>query len=102
MKKGIKSEDIIIFSLVIIIIFLLVLNIRLDIKLNSLRELDKLNNNSFIESLEIINKNCGSTFITQKYNNPEWYIYSQNCLENGYCKNEYIKLETCLLGRIKK
>lgn len=52
---------------------------------------------SFTDTLDLITENCGSTFLTKKYGDDTWYIFNANdCIDGGYCKSSYIKLEDCL------
>lgn len=48
------------------------------------------------ETLVEIQKNCGSTFITEHYNKYEWYIFDSSDCKGEYCKQSYHKLEDCL------
>jgi len=47
-------------------------------------------------TLDIIEKNCGSTFITKKFGSDDWYVFAKKCIRDSYCKNEYIPLADCL------
>ena len=51
---------------------------------------------NFTETLEIINDNCGSTFLTKPYGKEDFNIYKQVCNSDGYCKYEYLTIESCL------
>jgi hypothetical protein len=52
-------------------------------------------NSSFEETLELIQKNCGSTYLTKKWRDPEWYVFTKVC-RGEYCKSEYVPLQNCL------
>jgi len=51
------------------------------------------------EFLDKLEKDCGSTFLVKGRHTgygDEWTVYKDTCLEGGWCKNGYIKLEDCL------
>jgi hypothetical protein len=49
----------------------------------------------FIDNINTINENCGSTFITKKYGSDNWYIFT-TIHKDGWSKNEYVPVEDCL------
>lgn len=51
---------------------------------------------NFTETLEIINKNCGSVFFTKQYGNDNFTIYKQECKSGEHCKPGYVTIESCL------
>ena len=48
-----------------------------------------------IKQLDTIKKNCGSTFVTKRYNDSNYYIFKKS-YKDGWEKSEYILLEDCL------
>ena len=53
-------------------------------------------NASIYNYLDVINDNCGSTFVTKKLFESSWYIFAEKCNLDGYCKSSYIPIEDCL------
>ena len=45
--------------------------------------------------IDKINKDCGSTFLTKKYNETEWSVFKK-AYNDGWEKSEYILLSNCL------
>lgn len=44
--------------------------------------------------LEVIDANCGSTQLVKRDNN--WYVFSKVCIDNDYCKYDYIPIIECI------
>lgn len=81
---------IMIISLLIVVSGLTCLTFKIETS-----EKQMLNETNFTTNLDVISSNCGSTFLTKKYNDDNWYIFAQKC-KGDYCKSDYIKLEDCL------
>ena len=56
----------------------------------------KFQNNTFIQTIENINENCGSVFFTKRYNDGGWYIFKVKKHYNGWEKQEYIPYTECI------
>lgn len=89
-----KTKDRLI--LVLGIIVLLFLSISLIINTSKENNVICYNFKSLNETLNKINDNCGSTFITKEYDSNNWSVFKNNCNSEGYCKNIYIDLDNCL------
>ena len=48
------------------------------------------------ETIDLINENCGGTYLTKKYGEEDWYVFKQVCKEGHFCKYDYIKLSDCM------
>ena len=79
-------------AIIIICLLIVVSGLTFNIE-NSKKQM--LNETNFTANLDVINSNCGSTFLTKKYNDDNWYIFAQKC-KGDYCKSDYIQLEDCL------
>lgn len=55
-----------------------------------------INYDNLTQTLDKINLNCGSTIITKKYGDENYYIFTNKCIEGNFCKMDYILLEECL------
>lgn len=55
---------------------------------------------SLNETLEIIEKNCGSTFFTKDYRSEEWEIFVANVCDGKKCDSKYYKVEDCITNSI--
>lgn len=44
---------------------------------------------------DTLNKNCGSSFVTKKYGDDNYYVFVNDCNKDGYCKSKYVPLEKC-------
>jgi len=51
---------------------------------------------SLNETLQIIEKNCGTPYITHRFGSNDWFVFKSVCVENGFCKYDYVPLEECL------
>ena len=51
---------------------------------------------NYTELFDTIGRNCNSTFITKKWNNDSYFVFTRICLKDSYCKSEYIPVENCL------
>ena len=52
------------------------------------------------QTLEDINKNCGSTFITKEWNSNEWTVFLSNVCDGKKCESKYIPLNECVFGEV--
>lgn len=50
------------------------------------------------QTLEDINRNCGSTFLTKKGNSNEWYAFLSNVCDGKKCESKYIPIEECVFS----
>ena len=48
------------------------------------------------ETLETIEDNCGSTFITKRFGDDRWFIFKSNVCDGIKCESKYIPLDKCL------
>ncbi len=47
-------------------------------------------------TLEKIDENCGSTFITKQYGIEDWFVFTSDDCKGEYCKTSYINIGDCL------
>ncbi len=65
-------------------------------QLTNSEPLEETNLSLFKQTLEEIEKNCDSTFLTTRYGKDGWFVVGQVCIEENYCRLDYIKLEDCV------
>lgn len=51
---------------------------------------------SLNETLNLIDKNCGGTFILKRFGSNDWEVFQANVCDGQKCESKYIKLEDCL------
>ncbi len=86
--------------LVLVLALVLILNskirsmVDLEGQLESCQEnvLGNLNSTFYFDNL---NKNCGSSFVTKRYGDDKYFVFVNDCKEDGYCKSEYVPLGDC-------
>ena len=99
MTKKTKEQQVVILKIIglsvligLLFGFVFGMSINKDIKRTSVcHDMFKFN-----ETLETINKNCGSVFFTKQYGQNYFTIYKQECKEGGFCKAGYVNIESCL------
>lgn len=57
---------------------------------------DNSNDLNLTQTIDLIEKNCGSTHLTKKFKDDRWYVFKNVCLHNGYCKYDYVLLSDCM------
>lgn len=105
MKESIKDLKQTNNHLSIILIVLLIICMILALACNYYQKKQKEQSESyttfcenigFYESLERIQKNCNSMFITKIPGRNNLGVFTKVCIEKDYCKSDYIPLEECL------
>ena len=89
------NSKIIGFAFIIVFLVLTIFIVFLLLENHKITKKTEIQQTNFMTTLEVINSNCGSTFLIKKYNDNNWYIFAQKC-KGDYCKSDYIKLEDCL------
>jgi len=92
---NIKIANILIIFLIVIIIYKFSTDYILLKNKNNII-INNIDINKFIDNLDIIEKNCESTFITKQYNDDNYYIFKTICKGDNFCKSVYVPLSDCL------
>jgi len=90
-----KEERMKLVEVLIIIIIILLFILGCNLIFEVLSKDQMINQPDFIANLEVINSNCGSTFLTHRYGSSGWYVFTEEC-KGEYCKSVYIELGDCL------
>lgn len=88
-NKTFSKINIIYFLIIVFLLFCVIILINMNI--NNKEKLVSIDNYSFLNA---VNQKCGSLYFVFKDN--EYQLFKQTCLNKGYCKYDYVKLEDCL------
>lgn len=57
------------------------------------RDYQTMNLTKFFDTIQ---EKCGDTYMVKRHNDNDYSVFTRICIDDNYCKYDYIKLEECL------